>query len=561
VLTQVGQTTGDVWNAGSDFVSDNTNWGGGGSNNNYNNQVATVYQPSQNTQTYSNNNYSNNSNYSNSNSNSSCNGTMSQSQYASFKSSGQISSSVSINGSVGYGYFSNNTDCYMPVSLAAFKMYDNSLATQVLYSSTGVSNVAPHSTLTLNVNLPNCKAQVDTYFGSAPSSPVNDGDINIAAAVTSANYCTNPNPTPTPNPTLYISCYANPSSVQTGNTINWYANASGGTGNYSYSWTGTDGLSGNSQNASMNYSNVGSKNANVTVISGTQSATANCSASVYQVQGYDNSNYNYNYNYNSNSGGYSYYYPYNYNYSYNNNSTLSGYCSAGVSNTSVGSTVTWTASPSGGNGFYTYYWYGDGGLSSNSQYAPITYNSPGVKNAVLTITSNGQSITSNCSVNVGQVLAYSQTNPLVSSVYLSQIPYTGAGDVLKVVLFATILALWSGIIAYVTLKRKEKQVEILATETAEETKALENSDKMTEARNSILSDHKAISDIEDYARLHKIIISQSAAAELLKLSRLGMANASEIIRGVAETKANKENEWTTLGEHDIAKHLGKSEDK
>jgi hypothetical protein len=91
----------------------------------------------------------------------------------------------------------------------------------------------------------------------------------------------------------------------------------------------------------------------------------------------------------------------NYNSSYPNNSNNSGYYNNTNNN---GTSVTWRAYASGGNGYYTYSWSGTDGLygSSNSIYFNYTY--PGVKYATVTVYSNGQSITQSCSapVNISQ---------------------------------------------------------------------------------------------------------------------------------------------------------------
>ncbi len=247
----------------------------------------------------------------------------------------------------------------------------------------------------------------------------------------------------------------------------------------------------------------------------------------------------YQYTYYQNQSGWD---SYN-NYNYNNYSSLNGSCSAGVTNTSVGGLVTWTASATGGNGLYTYYWTGDEGLSSNGQTAPKTYNTGGTKTANLTITSNGQSITRTCTVNVNQVLAYTQTNPYVSSVYLSEVPYTGAGDTIKVILFTLALILWSTLIAYFLLKKRETQIIPVAV-------ASENV-----ISTEVHADTRAMSQIEDYARMNNIIISQGAVINLLKAKRLNDINVSETIRNIASEKTNSEGEWVTIGESDLEKYI------
>ena len=56
--------------------------------------------------------------------------------------------------------------------------------------------------------------------------------------------------------------------------ITWTANVSGGTGIYSYSWSGTDNLSGTTSSVTKNYLTEGNKNATVTVTSGSQVASS-----------------------------------------------------------------------------------------------------------------------------------------------------------------------------------------------------------------------------------------------------------------------------------------------
>jgi len=238
---------------------------------------------------------------------------------------------------------------------------------------------------------------------------------------------------------------------------------------------------------------------------------------------------------------------YNYNYNNNYNAALSGSCSSGFNNTDVGSIVNWNASASGGNGFYTYYWSGDEGLSSNSQYTTKTYSYGGTKNATVTITSGGQSITRSCSVNINQVLSYTQTNPYVSSVYLSEVPYTGVGDVLKIMLFILVLALWSGLLSIAFLKRKAN-AEILIPVINTLPVSKENVQTVYD------TDMKDIEAVENYARSHKILLSTDAVTKLVKLSRLSGINVSEVIQKIAKSKDNND-DWSALGSEYVEKHL------
>ncbi len=80
-------------------------------------------------------------------------------------------------------------------------------------------------------------------------------------------------------PALSVSCSVLQTSLSVGQTTVWTVQSSGGTGSYIYTWSGTDGLSGNNQSISKSYSSAGTKNASVNVISGDQSINQSCSNS------------------------------------------------------------------------------------------------------------------------------------------------------------------------------------------------------------------------------------------------------------------------------------------
>jgi peptidoglycan hydrolase-like protein with peptidoglycan-binding domain len=103
-------------------------------------------------------------------------------------------------------------------------------------------------------------------------------------------------------------------------------------------------------------------------------------------------------------------------------------CAPSVASAMEGSTVTWTASVSGGDGVYAYSWSGTHNLSGNTQTVSKKYNSEGTKTAAvvvdgvtaqcspnLTITENpALNIDINCSVtdtsiNVGESVTWSAT--------------------------------------------------------------------------------------------------------------------------------------------------------
>jgi len=252
---------------------------------------------------------------------------------------------------------------------------------------------------------------------------------------------------------LAVSCSANPSNPSTGQTVTWYAYPTGGNGNYTYTWTGSNALSGNNQTTYLTYYVAGQQNATVIVSSNGQTQTATC---YVNVGGNNNNNGNltascYGNSNNGNTinwyvtpmggnGSYSYYWTgtnglsgynqnvtqyYNYNgtqtanvtvtsngssytatctattgNNYNNNNQLNAYCYASPSTVNPGQMVTWNGSASGGNGNYTYSWTGSNNMYGYNQIVTQTYSTGGTQTATLTVNSNGQVATANCVVNV-----------------------------------------------------------------------------------------------------------------------------------------------------------------
>jgi len=147
------------------------------------------------------------------------------------------------------------------------------------YSWSGTDN--------LSSNLPSA-TKVYTSAGTKTATvTVHSGNL------TASNSCnlivntasTTPVATTTATTSLQVSCSATLPAVQAGGNINWTATATGGVGNYVYSWSGTDNLSGTSQSISKPYTLVGNKSATVNVTSSSTSATSTCIALVYPAGG------------------------------------------------------------------------------------------------------------------------------------------------------------------------------------------------------------------------------------------------------------------------------------
>jgi len=145
-----------------------------------------------------------------------------------------------------------------------------------------------------------------------------------------------------------------------------------------------------------------------------------------------------------------------------------------------------------------------------------------------------------------QVLAYTDTNPSLESIYLSDIPNTGFEDYSKTIIFISVLLFWSAILAYMFLKRKiesQKELSVVAVNT-NQTKSDDGS-VSSNFLNKITSDNSDIRKVEEYARINKILLSSDASMKLVKLSRLGQINVAEYIKNIAK------GEWLAVGASQI----------
>lgn len=71
-------------------------------------------------------------------------------------------------------------------------------------------------------------------------------------------------------------CYSNYGYADVDGPITWTADAKGGTGEYTYSWVGTEGLRGTAKSITVAYESVGYKIAGVRISSGGKSINVNC---------------------------------------------------------------------------------------------------------------------------------------------------------------------------------------------------------------------------------------------------------------------------------------------
>ncbi len=266
---------------------------------------------------------------------------------------------------------------------------------------------------------------------------VNNNPINIV--INGGQPASGTTYNPPVQPSLDGNCYISPSSnVYVNQDVSFTANATGGNGSYTYSWSGSDGISSNSRTFTGRFSTPGPKTATVVIYSNGQSVSRTCSTNV-------DSNYQ--------------------------NNTLSVYCVASPATATVGQNIIWTATVSGGSynsGYgYTYSWTGTDGLSyGNAQTIQRSYSTAGYKTATVTVYGNGQSQSATCSANVIGGAPISNVtvirepgagNP-VSGVFLSQVPATGISFGWKVSLFILGLLIWSAYIGYAIVSKRKRSL-------------------------------------------------------------------------------------------------------
>ena len=252
------------------------------------------------------------------------------------------------------------------------------------------------------------------------------------------------------------SCAVTPSSGLVGSSFTWSVSASGGTGAYTYSWAGDDGLAGMTHIVAKSYASSGTKNGTVVITSGSESILRSCSVTVTTTT---------------------------------TETPFDGVCSVSPGTASVGETVQWSASATGGTAAYAYSWSGDEGLSGTAATLSKTYQSAGTKLGAVSITSGAQSVTRTCSVFIRPITGcisgcgggYNQPNVVLykkatsttlasasvyvsqtpqksasASIYLSQIPYTGvAGDSAKAIVYIALLLAITGVLAYFISSRRK----------------------------------------------------------------------------------------------------------
>ncbi len=233
----------------------------------------------------------------------------------------------------------------------------------------------------------------------------------------------------TPPPTyddLDLVCVVSDRNVEEGESVTFTAEADGGSGSYTYRWSGD--VSGSSRiiNTRFNYEGTYYGTVRVTDSRG-KTATANCSSVVVEEE---------------------------------EDEDFDAVCKVSDSSIEEGDRVTFTADVDGGDSPFDYDWSGDADSSSRS--FSKTFSRSGTYEVDLkVIDDEGRVARDTCTVRVKDededndndrdINVVARTNPSnndgnfasVDSVYLNQVPYTGPEDVAKGIAFAVGILAWS----------------------------------------------------------------------------------------------------------------------
>lgn len=167
---------------------------------------------------------------------------------------------------------------------------------------------------------------------------------------------------------LTAQCFVSPSTnVVPGEEVRWKVEPQGGEAVYRFEWSGSEGLQGSENEASIIYRTPGLKRASVLVLSGTEQYRTECS----QV-------------------------PVSY-------TPLRGACYVQTKLSQSAVISTYTADIMGGSGAYTYAWSGTDGLTGSSQKVSHSYTTPGFKVATVIVSSESENLKLTCNTEVPEV--------------------------------------------------------------------------------------------------------------------------------------------------------------
>ncbi len=161
-------------------------------------------------------------------------------------------------------------------------------------------------------------------------------------------------------------------------TITWSARAAGGDNQYTFSWSGTNDLTGSSSSVKKTYVTAGEKIGTVHVTSGNQTMDLECKMTVrgHMLDA-------------------------------DERSPLVGGCSISPGSFSTDNTIIWQTSASGGHTSTTststrYTWDGSNGLDGDTRTVSIKYNGAGTKTGEVHVEKGTQDFTATCQIHIAE---------------------------------------------------------------------------------------------------------------------------------------------------------------
>ena len=154
-------------------------------------------------------------------------------------------------------------------------------------------------------------------------------------------------------PAITGSIIANPTTGNIGDNITYSVSGiSGGSGIYTYAWSGSDSLTGTTSSVAKSYTTTGTKTATCVITSGSVSLTLNTSAEIGILP-------------------------------------ITGSITADPISVVLGSPINFTMNAIGGVGSFVYNWTGDESFIGTTQTVTKTFSSIGTKNVTCAVTSGG----------------------------------------------------------------------------------------------------------------------------------------------------------------------------
>lgn len=234
-----------------------------------------------------------------------------------------------------------------------------------------------------------------------------------------------------------VNCRVSDTRVEKGDSVTFTTDVDGGTSPYSYNWRGD--VNGNNRTVTVRFDESGTYRAEVTVRDNNdRERTDSCPSVVVGDEEEDDDDLE---------------------------------VSCKVSDTSIytDDRVTFTADVDGGNSPYEYSWRGD--ISGDDRTESVRFNRDGRYEVRLTVEDDdGNRASDTCPVvrvstrntGTGTITTNLSQPPSgqlssLSSVFLSQVPYTGAKEILTVIGYIALIFVWSvGIVYFLARKRSKK---------------------------------------------------------------------------------------------------------